>query len=240
MADSNSAVIKHFSDEATAAHFGRNFVERFITPAFGVLPKGEIELVVFELLVEAKALDPNGPIYPIARALNITPAKAKGLVFKYQLRHVTAEDTDQAVFKTLVGARFFKDGTNLAFGVESPLVRSAIAAKMKERGVFSDVSISGDILKVSPAQFAEILVSLLPEKVAKEIAAKVKKQGFNENEVKKALRTVAKKAAEDFVVDQAKEELGALLDTAGKAAVEHGPDVIEKLAELVTHLADLL
>jgi len=41
---------------------------------------------VFGLLVEAKVIDPHGSIFRMARALNVTPTKAKGLLFQHQLR----------------------------------------------------------------------------------------------------------------------------------------------------------
>lgn len=95
------------------------------------------------------------------RALNITPSKAKSLLFPYQLRNVSEEDTDYEIVLAITTARYWKDGDKLSFGVTSPLVKAAISAKMEEKGVFADVSLSGNILRVDPARFGAVLVSLV-------------------------------------------------------------------------------
>ena len=83
----------------------QRFIEAYTATAFGVLPKTEIDLLVFWLLIEAGVIDPNGPIYRTARALNITPAKARGILFQYQLRHVPQDQTDHEVLIALTTAR---------------------------------------------------------------------------------------------------------------------------------------
>lgn len=222
-----------FRDDARAAQFGRAFLDAYLVPAFGVLSKSEIDLRVFALLVEAGAIDPEGPIFNVARALNVTPAKARSLIFQYQLRHITEADTDAAVLKTLGKARFWTDGSNLAFGVESPLIRAAIAAKMRERGVFADVSLSGDILKVSPDQFGEAIALLLPADAATALAKKLKKEGVNEGKVRLAIKRLGKEAAEEYLKDQAKEALPGLLTNLGRLAIDRGPGATEYLSTAI-------
>src|ERR1700760_2652525 len=97
LASSITDIRKAFDDKAAAATFAQKFLEAYTATAFGVLPKTEIDLLVFTLLVQAGVIDANGPIYRTARALNITPAKARGLLFQYQLRHVTQAQTDHEV-----------------------------------------------------------------------------------------------------------------------------------------------
>ncbi len=230
---STDDLLQMFDDDARAAAFARSFLRTYLVPALGVLPKTEIDLRVFTLLVEAGAIDPNGSIFTLARSLNITPSKARSLIFQYQLRHVSEADTDKEVLKTIAGARYWKDGTNLAFGVESPLVRAAISAKMRERGVFSDVSLSGDILKVSPEQFGEVLAALLPAEVARELAKKLSKSGVNEGAVRRAIKKYGSSVAEEFIKDEGKTVLQDLLKHVWKGAIEHGPDAIDYLSNAI-------
>lgn len=46
-------------DETLAAAFARGFIDAYAATALGVLPKTEIDLLVFSLLVEAKLIDPK-------------------------------------------------------------------------------------------------------------------------------------------------------------------------------------
>jgi hypothetical protein len=236
VAQSNSDLVAIFAEEQKAAGFGRAFLERFTTPAFGVLPKSEIELLVFTLLIEAGAINPDGPIFTIARGLNITPTKTRSLIFQYQLRHVTEADTDQAVLNTLTSARYWKAGDHLSFGVESPLVRAAIAARMRERGIFADVSLSGDILKVSPKQFGEVLAALLPAKSAQALAKKLRKEGINESEVRSAIKSFGIDVASDYLKDESKDRLGDLMKWVGVAARGHVPAALDYITDAVTAL----
>jgi len=230
---SNEDLLALFDDDRIAAAFGREFLKAFIVPALGVLPKTEIDLLVFTLLVRAGAVDPNGSIYALARVLNITPAKARSLIFQYQLRHVSEAETDTAVLITLAKARYWKDGTNLAFGVESPLVRAAIAAKMRERGVFTDISLSGDILKVSPDQFGEVIAALLPSDIAKALAKKLKKQGVDEGAVRKAIKDYGAKIAEDFIKDEGKGLLKDLMTNLWQGVSEHAPAALDHISDAI-------
>lgn len=103
-----------------AERFASGFAEVYFAQTLGVLPKTEIDLLAFRLLVDAGLVEPNGPIFAIARALNITPAKARNLVFQYQLRFLASDQSDAMVFKALAAARYSVDETRLSFGIESP------------------------------------------------------------------------------------------------------------------------
>lgn len=226
---------KALADDKVAATFGRNFVEAYTATAFGVLPKTEIDLLVFALLVQAQVIDPNGSIYRTARALNITPAKTRSLLFQYQLRHVPQDQTDHEVLIAITTARYWKEGERLNFGVASPLVRAAIAAKMQEEGVFSDVSLSGDILRVYPTHFGVFIAALLPKSVAERLTAHLKKKNIlSESEVRKIVSDYSAKVAEEFITDVGKERLKTLMTTLGAAVAAHGaPAAVIALAHLV-------
>jgi hypothetical protein len=99
-------VRKAFADKDVAAVFAKAFIDRYASVALGVLPKTEIDLTVFSLLIEAKIIDPEGSVFRIARALNITPTKARSLLFQHQLRNVSEAETDHAVMITLTTAKY--------------------------------------------------------------------------------------------------------------------------------------
>lgn len=235
-ARSRGELLTMMADDGVAAAVGRGLVESYMATAFGALPKSEIDLLVFTLLVQSKVLDPNGAVFAVARTLNVTPAKARSLIFQYQLRHVSEADTDKEVLLALTNARYWKEASNIAFGVESPLVRAALAARMREHGVFADVSLSGEILKVTPTQFGEILASLLPSDVLKEVSKKLKKEGVAESAIRKAIKAHGAKIAEGFITDTGKSMLGSLLETVGSGLTHHGPKALDAVIDLVDGL----
>lgn len=163
MAATIAQVRARLAADAAARTFASGFAEGYFAQAFGALPKTEIDLLVFRLLMETGVLQPDQPIYEIARSLNVTPAKARNLLFQHQLRTMSEADIEASVVIAVTTARFSVDGTTIGFGVESPLVRSAIQARSKSKGVFADVSLSGEILHVPMAQIGDFLGAFLPD-----------------------------------------------------------------------------
>jgi hypothetical protein len=195
-----------FGNDALAASFGRGFIEAYAGIALGAMPKSEIDLHVFSLLVKLKVIDVGRASYRIARALNITPAKARTLLFQYQLRNVSEDDTDHEIMLAITTARYWRDGDKLSFGVTSPLVKAAISAKMEERGVFADVSLSGNILRVDPGRFGAVLASLLTASQAERVIALLKRKDLVDD---KTLRKALEKRGSDLaskLVDKATEK----------------------------------
>jgi hypothetical protein len=182
-------------DDKVAAAFGRRFMDAYAATAFGALPKSEIDLAVFSILVELDIVEVNRASYRIARALNITPTKARSLLFQYQLRNISEDDTDHQIMMAITTARYWKDGDKLSFGVTSPLVKAAVSAKMEERGVFADVSLSGNILRVDPGRFGAVLASLISASQADRVIGLLKDKRLVDD---KTLRAALEKRGSDL------------------------------------------
>lgn len=160
-----------------AGAFASGFVGAYFGQAFGALPKSEIDLLVFRLLIETKVIDADGPVFAIARALNVTPAKARSLLFQYQLRHIDEAAVDAAVLRSLASARFSVDDRRLSFGIESPLARATVDGRLKAAGIYADISLSGDILRVPLDQFDLFVTMLIGDEKAKELEKVLRKDG---------------------------------------------------------------
>jgi hypothetical protein len=153
-----------------AQKFANSFVKSYLSPAFGARSKSEIDLLVFTCLIEAKAIDPEASIYELARALNVTPARARSLVLNWQLRSTAAQtDLGGSIVEALKKTRFSKDGTLLTFGIENPLLKEDIAARLKRKGVFPDASFSKELVRMPVEAFVEFLDEILDEKTKKEV-----------------------------------------------------------------------
>ena len=185
-----------------------------------------IDLQVFSLLVELDVIEVNRASYRIARALNITPTKARGLLFQYQLRNISEDETDYQIMLAITTARYWKDGDKLSFGITSPLVKAAVSAKMEEKGVFADVSLSGNILRVDPGRFGAVLASLVSESQAGRVIAVLKDRKLMDD---RALRAALEKRGTDLaskLFDKATEKGAATAFDAlmvGLAAATGGP-----------------
>ena len=171
----------------------------------------------------------------MARALNVTPAKARSLLFQYQLRNVSEAQTDHAVMIALTTSRYRKEGDNLAFGVASPLVKAAIMAKMQDGGVFADVSLTGDILKVDPGQFGAVISSLLSDDQAKRLVEHLKKKKvLDEGALRKAIKDTGTALAKKALETGEDAGMEAFLKAMGRLASDHGPQALDLLDDLLS------
>jgi len=206
------------SKPANAAKFTGAFIAAYMSPAFGTRSKTEIDLLVFASLIEAGAIDPEAPEYDIARALNITPTRVRNLILNWQLRSTSAQgDLRGAIVEALKKTRFSNDGRLLTFGVESPLLKEEITARLKRKGVFSDASFSKELVKLPADAFVEFLDEIVDDETKKQVRLTLVKDKQIPDTSFKALATgllvaLGKKAAG--------EAGGALADKLAKPAAE--------------------
>ena len=184
-----------------ATRFSIGFIEGFAKPAFGAISKSEVDNLVFALLIEAGALDPKSQAYEIARDLNVTPAKARNLLFQWQLRSLgDGSALKDDLIAALGTVRFAKEGNLLVFGIESPLLREELRSRLKHMGVYADASFSAEIVRLSVKHFVEFLDSFLDQETKKAMHRALVKDGQIKDRSFKAvafriLKGVARKAA---------------------------------------------
>jgi hypothetical protein len=202
------------SKPANAAKFTGAFIAAYMSPAFGARSKIEIDLLVFASLIEAGAIDPEAPEYDIARALNITPARVRNLILNWQLRSTPAEgDLRTAIVRALKKTRFSNDGKLLTFGIESPLLKEEITARLKRKGVFPDASFSKELVKLPADAFVEFVDEIVDDDTKKQVRETLIKDKQIPDIGFKALAT------------------GVLVTLGKKAAGEAGGVVVGKLAK---------
>ena len=119
---------------------------------------------MFRLLIDAGALSPKSQVYEIARDLNVTPAKARNLLFQWQLREMGKGDVlKNDLIEALMSVRFSKDGDLLSFGVESPLLREELRSRLKHLRIYADASFSSEIIRISVEHFVEFIDDFLDD-----------------------------------------------------------------------------
>lgn len=219
-------------DNEKVKDFYQNFIKIFVTPAFGAISKTEVDNLVFGLLVDAGALDPKSQVYEIARDLNVTPAKARNLLFQWQLRNEDVLKND--LIEALTSVRFVKDGDLLSFGVESPLLREELRSRLKHLQIYADASFSSEIIRISVDHFVEFLDDFLEDMEKKKIQqALIKDNQIEDNSYKAAacriLKGIAEKAA-----GEAGGELTDLLGNAVRGLVEDNAVSVLEIYKRVT------
>lgn len=215
--DVRSAVTK----PAVGTKFAAAFVSGFLTPAFGSRSKTEVDLLVFSALVEAAAIDPEAPLFDIARALSISPARARALVFNWQLRTFSPTDLRTAFAKAIKKTRFAKDGTLLTFGIESPLVREELIASLKRKGFFADASFSKEIVRLPVEALVEFLDEIIGEKEKEEVrSALVKDKQLPDTSFKALAKGVLMKLGEKVAGEVGKEVAGSIATKAAKPIID--------------------
>ena len=199
--------------------FTKDFLTAFLEPSYGAISKTEIDNQVFTSLVKCGAIDSKSQVYDIARQLNVTPSKARNLLFQYQIRQSKDDNTlRQEISETFRGMRFHKDGDYISFGVESPILREEIKSSFKKIKFFPDGSFSSEIIRVPIDGLVEFIDTFLSEEEERDLLAVLKTGNhIPDDSLKNIAKTVLKKL--------------------GKAALS---EVGEQLAErTVDHVYDL-
>lgn len=207
----------HLDDDHRAAQFARGFLATYLAPSLGAVSKSETDQLVFRLLVEAGELTTDGQVYEIARALNVTPSKARNLLFQWQLRQVTAPDVMRMeIAKAISHVRFASDRTYLVFGIESPLVREELRSRFKKMGVFTDATFSPEIIRVKVEHFVEFMDGFLEPAAKKSLTnALVKDRQIEDRSFKGVATKVIEGFAQKAVGKGADALVGAAADALG-------------------------
>ncbi len=211
MTNARESLLKKLGEDKAANQFGRGFTTAYLAQAFGSLPKAEIDLLVFTLLMQTKVLTIETPLYEIARSLNITPAKARNLLFQHQLRTLEDAALDSTIAVQVTTARFGVDGKKLTFGIESPLVRVAIQARAKRRSVYLDVTLSGEILSVQLTDLRAFLETVLTPSQRDRVIERLKKAGFVDKDALGKFMDGLSKKITDAAVDKGGKKVGETL-----------------------------
>ncbi|MCR9256777.1 MAG: hypothetical protein NXI16_11875 [Alphaproteobacteria bacterium] len=197
-------------------------------PAFGALPKREVDLAVFETLRNLGLIKADASLYELMSALRITRAKANNLLFELEIRSATGtpDQLDGMVVERLAKARFAKDGDYFVLEIENPLVRAHLREKVRKLNHLTDTSFNTSLTRMSLDAVTDLVDALLPD-TAKENARKaLEKAGAPEptnfkTVMRSALKTLAGKAvgkAADGLVDGAFDEAGKFLEPILKDA----------------------
>jgi hypothetical protein len=194
-------------------------LSHYLSPAFGALPKNEVELLMLNSLAQLGAISAEPQVYELVASLRVTRAKARGLLYSRELRQSSAAELDQKVKNLLKRPRLQKDGELFVLEVENPLVADHLRAKLQGLGYLTDGSFSASLIKLSLEAICALIEALLSADEVRQVQAALIAAGAPDTSFKGVLKATLKKLA-------------------GKIATDSGEALLDKAAALLTPILD--
>lgn len=183
--------------------------EVYLNPAFGALPKKEIEIAMFQQLQNLKVFSKNPDQYSMLSSLRITRSKARNLLYESKLRQsVNLDDELIALLKEPI---LIKNDDKVCLEVDNPLLIDHIKHELRDLKFITDGSFSPDLVKLSPQAYKTLLNKKFNRISKKELKKALVACGAeNEITVKSLLTGVLKKVGKK-VADDAGNEAGEFI-----------------------------
>lgn len=201
-------------------------LEGYLTPAFGALPKLEVELIILEALVELDAINPEPQSYELVSKLKVTRAKARKLIYERELRRLSKEDLDAKVKDLLLEPLVDRKGDQFILEVDNPLLSDHLRDTIQKLGYITDGSFSPSLVKLSIRAFAALIESNLDAE-PRQVKRLLVKAGAPDTSLKGILISVCGKVANrlaseagEAAVDQAASFFGSLIKEQGEQLLE--------------------
>lgn len=234
--DINQIVIGATEEEAKSAL--SYFLQNYMTPAFGALPKNEVELIVLHVLEKLGAIDEEPELYEFVSKLKVTRSKARGLIYDRELRRSSEGELNNKVKNLLKRPLIQKNGDLYVLEVENPLVSDHLRSKVQKLGYVSDGSFSPSIIKLGLDAITALIESYLSAQEKNDIKAALVAAGAPDTSFTGILKATFKKVASKVASDTGE----ALMDKASEfisPIIDAGIDLIkEKAGELFEPDAD--
>lgn len=200
-------------------------LQAYLNPAFGALPKREIDLMFIDALENLGAISKDPSTYELVSELRVTRSKARALYYDRELRRLDKDTLQKKVIEVLKNPILEKEGDLFVLEIENPLVSDHLRHLVQKAGYATDVSFSPSLVKLSINAFVALLDQHLEDKEKDNIRKALIKAGMPDNSfkgmVKGMLISLGKKIASDAGEEIAKnisEYIGPLWD----ASFQHG------------------
>ncbi|OXU14764.1 hypothetical protein [Sedimentisphaera salicampi] len=174
----------------------------YLSPAFGALPKREIDLIMLEALEKVGYIERQNDIYELVTKLRVTRSKARNLIYDKELRkYSNDEDPDKIVKEYLKRPRIQKQGDLFVLDIENPLVVDHLKFKLKKLGYTSDGSFSQSLVKLSLNSYTALIVGFLDADEQENVRKTLIEAGFPDDRLLGLLRTALKDLAKKYAGD---------------------------------------
>lgn len=214
---------------------------RYLSPAFGALPKREIDLLLYEVLEQIGYVSEDPSIYSLSQQLRVTRAKGRNLLYDIELRRLNDDALDLRLREALKHPILQKQGDLFALEIENPLVMDHLRSKLRKLHHAGDGSFSPSLVRLTADAYAALMEDFLPEDERENWRNALVKAGAPDKSLKGILKGVLKQAATRVAADagaEAVETMGEYLapfvDAAIDSAVEGAKSLFKKDEEPVS------
>lgn len=140
--------------------FVEEFLQEYLSRGFGSLSKREVDVLVMHLLMKYADLDGMSN-FDLSLAFKLSETKVKNLKYESSLKHSknSASSIEHDFLSLLDKAKLKVIGkeTWISLAIEDNFLKSAIKAKVKENGSFTDSSFNSEIVKISAEDFSYLM-----------------------------------------------------------------------------------
>lgn len=214
------------------------FLQSYMNPAFGALPKNEVELIVLNVLEKLRAIDEEPELYEFVSKLKVTRSKARGLIYDRELRRSSEEELDNKVKSLLKRPLIQKNGDLYVLEVENPLVSDHLRSKVQKLGYVSDGSFSPSIIKLGLDAITALIESYLSAQEKDAIKAALIAAGAPDTSFKGILKATFKKVASkvasdtgEALMDKASDFISPIIDAGIELITAKAAELFEADAE---------
>lgn len=176
----------------------------YSTPAFGTLPKSEIDLVILEAMINCKHIDDEPTTYELVSKLKITNTKAKKLIYERELRKYNLSELDEKAREVLSNPLIQKEGDLFLFEIDNPLLIDHIKNRLRTLGHLSDGSYSSSIIRLTSNGMKALVQYYITEDIT-QVEHKLATKGLEQTTIKGFVSALVKKIGRKFADDTGEE-----------------------------------
>lgn len=225
-------------DEETAKEALAYFLSQYTTPAFGALPKNEVELIVLNVLEKLNAVSSEPEVYELVSKLRVNRSKARALIYDRELRKSSVSDLNEKVKTLLKRPLIQKNGEQFILEIENPLVSDHLRSKVQKLGYVSDGSFSPSIVKLGLDAISALTESLLTDDEKEEVKRALIDAGAPDTSLRGILKAtftkIANKVASDTgeaLMNKASEYISPIIDIGIEVITEKVGELFEAEGE---------
>ncbi|THB63464.1 MAG: hypothetical protein D6B27_12165 [Gammaproteobacteria bacterium] len=212
------AIVNNLSEDNAKSALA-SFLRSYLSPAFGALPKTEIEIIALNLLQNIGAINKNPEIYELVSRLKVTRSKARRLIYDSELRNSSEEQLLAKAKELLKKPLIQKHGELFVIEIENPLLSDFIQAQVHKLGYISDGSFSPSLIKLGLNGISALIEAFIPEEDRNSVKEVLIKAGAPDTSLRGVIKSSLKKIA-------------------SKIASETGDALIEKGSEYISPIID--
>ena len=220
------------ASEATCREALEYILCEFSAPAFGALPKKEIELLMLEGLVRVGYLLDEPSLYELIQLLKVSRSKSRSLIYERDLRRLGSAGLDRLLASALAKPHIMKQGELFTLEIENPLVIDHLKQRLKSLGHATDGSFSPSLVKLSIDAFNALVASSIPAANQADVKAALVLAGAPDGSFGSVIKGVLVRLGGKFA-DSAGEELAEnISDYLGPILSAASTEITSKVSRL--------